>query len=505
MMLNRVRLYKEFRALSFEWMLGVFGIVVFALAAKYDTDVDRQQLFLFGSFGIYAVFTFVLAAMSLGSEYDYGTIQLLLSQPVPRKKIWSEKITILFLQMISLNIILVIVMVITRDCFHEDYSFRDFVISSLFLFFFGMIGGLFFSLYVRQTHLAVWCSLFAPIIILFAEGYLDSAILWYTGFSIDQYLKHAVDGPTLLIILFAPWYIIGYFISHRKFLKLDIAKDLKEYKRTETDNTHPISFGKVFTIPIPRNRWSAIILKEVLLQKTPLLVAVLILFLWFMDAGLVLLVNSDIDRRDLAYPLVIIIRPLMFFVLPLTIGACSVSGERNTGVMDWQHSLPFSRKRQWIIKSCVCLSLTAVIVLGVGLGLEYAFWTRVGTLRMGIKPDSFVYGVLSLGALASGLYASTLAKLTLQALAGAFIIPMVGAMLFVWGALHGIPDSGHLVTPGWGTTLTLVSTPFIVTFVYVFGYWNYIRRWEGVWWTVVQVVVLLGGAYTLGWIGSELG
>ncbi len=91
MTLNRVRLYKEFRLLAPVWLLGVFSIVVLTLAARFDSDEDRQIFLLFASYGVYTVFTFVIAAMPFGSEFDYGTLQTLISQPVPGIRIWREK------------------------------------------------------------------------------------------------------------------------------------------------------------------------------------------------------------------------------------------------------------------------------------------------------------------------------------------------------------------------------------------------------------------------------
>ena len=119
-----------------------------------------------------------------------------------------------------------------------------------------------------------------------------------------------------------------------------------------------------------------------------------------------------------------VIRPCVFFFLPISIGACAVALERENGVVGWQHSLPFSRRTQWAIKVLVCLALTGVFSCAIGVNLDRALFSSLeltdGPRR--IERATHWFGILALGATIAGLYASSLARSTLPALVGGIVL-----------------------------------------------------------------------------------
>src|SRR5437870_2932729 len=49
--------------------------------------------------------------------------------------------------------------------------------------------------------------------------------------------------------------------------------------------------------------------------------------------------------------------PILWILLPLTIGASTVAGERTIGVLDWALAFPVSRSKQWAIKAGIAVML----------------------------------------------------------------------------------------------------------------------------------------------------
>ena len=78
------RLSKEFRALRLPWLVGL-------AAGLAMLDHRAQDYAVAVAFGCAAL----LAAMSMGNEFQQRTFALLLSQPCPRRDLWREKLLVL--------------------------------------------------------------------------------------------------------------------------------------------------------------------------------------------------------------------------------------------------------------------------------------------------------------------------------------------------------------------------------------------------------------------------
>src|SRR4051812_28807110 len=107
-MVMKRRLEKEFRALWLPCAIAAVAAILFPLRRLFGTGEGAPQNFagvpgaliwiLFEA----ATFAFVaglvmLPAMSFGSEFHNRTFPLLLSQPLSRRRIWSEKTLALLL------------------------------------------------------------------------------------------------------------------------------------------------------------------------------------------------------------------------------------------------------------------------------------------------------------------------------------------------------------------------------------------------------------------------
>ena len=501
MTLNRVRLYKEFRVLRNVWLVGVVGLLLLSIAVLTDPKAHYPHIITELSFVFYPVIAFVLGAMSFGSEFDYGTMPLFLSQPILRKQIWKEKILALTLAMFVFYLVFGLNVIISMGFKSYWYYFENGFIPGFYVLLYAGVGGLFFSLYLRQTHLAVWSSLFAPIIILFAGGYLDSVIVWYTGFSLVGGIDPKEETFWFVVIFVAPWYILGYFLAHWRFLRLEISTTVKDIRTSVKSTAQTFGVFQTIFLPFLKQRWSALIMKEIQIQKPAIQLGGMICILWLLDAAF-MQVGSKRVNWFMSGASIILFRPAVFFALPLAIGASMSSWERENGVADWQHSLPFSRHTQWAMKVIIGIVLTTIFVRILGVILDYWLVLDLAHMKGNYEPADRWLSKVAFGALAASLYASTLTRSPLLALVGGIAISGVSVFFFLFGFCHGFVLEMSVYR---FASVDVYQMCIIAAVVYLFGYWNYIRRWEGMWWTIIQVVVWLGGAYVLGWIGSELG
>src|SRR5437868_2044010 len=109
-----------------------------------------------------------------------------------------------------------------------------------------------------------------------------------------------------------------------------------------------------------------LIQKELQLQRSNFFLALGAVFLWG-----ILYVSASWARMPLTTQTTFgaliqafyyfLLLPILWILLPLTIGASIVAGERTLGVLDWAFALPASRSRQWIVKAAVAVILSFLL------------------------------------------------------------------------------------------------------------------------------------------------
>ncbi len=490
MTLNKVRLYKEFRALRTVWLLGLTGLVFLRLGPLFIASTDLHQFFDMLFYGMYIIICFVLGAMSFGNEFDHGTMPLLLAQPIPRKQIWFDKIVILALFFLSFIILNSFITSLLREYSHHHGNLGIDILLGCYIFLLAGIGGPFFSLYLRQTHLAVWTS--------FITMFLFTS--FFPGLVVTFIYKPSNGNIAILFLLLLtfPWYVCGYILAHNKFLNLELTASNSWKKRSENKDHTPSINTRIVATWLFHNRWGAVLFKELQIQTTAILFGIMILLLWVVVAVLMLIGNKELNWL-LGGASIILFRPAVFFALPLAIGASIASWERENGVADWQDSLPFSRHSQWAIKVLMGLVLTTVFVRFLGVILDNWLVLDLAHMKGNYEPADRWLSKVAFGALAASLYASTLTRSTLLSIVSGAAISMICPYLFLVGYCHGFDMYRSVYR---FASVSNTDLCFIALIVYLFGYWNYIRRWEGIPWIMVQVVTWLGGAFAMGWFGS---
>ena len=198
---------------------------------------------------VVTLFTVIIAAGIVSSEFSTGTIKMLLTRPVTRAKVLTSKILTVFIFGLLLyvftialsyltglimfdnaqnvNLVIqdgqVIEQTMSNDIFNTAiYSFGDFIMSILFAF---MIGSVF-----RSSSLAIGLtmgiSFLGAMLVVFLSRYEFVKYVWITHSDLNQHLtgNFIVEGITLpfSLTVLAIYALLFLFVSYFVFMKRDI-------------------------------------------------------------------------------------------------------------------------------------------------------------------------------------------------------------------------------------------------------------------------------------------
>lgn len=367
-------------------------------------------IYLFG-FGVV-----MLALSSFGREFGFKTFPLLLAQPMERTRIWWTKVVLLA---VALAIVFVAwCLSSATSAATSTFLFKMKGSDGLEALMIGatiaavaFAGGLWTTLFLRQVVGAFWFTILIPGAILMiieisggtgAAMLVAMAVYSVAGFWLAwwQFSRVQEAGWTGGVINFPNWKTAGAAArpslrSHRPLAAL-VGKELQ---------LHQISLlgmGGLFVLH----------LGVVWLRKTSHLS------------------NGDTMRMALE------VFGGLWFIVPVLTGSLSVSEERKLGTIQELLCMPVSRHVQFAIK------LLITLIVG-GLLSSLLFWTAEGIGTM-IGGGSGIFGAipferealasLSLGFLGLaliGLYASTLTRGIVQALAAAIVTTIVTGLFIM--------------------------------------------------------------------------
>jgi ABC-type transport system involved in multi-copper enzyme maturation permease subunit len=385
----RERLLKEIRELAPWWVVGT--LLLFAVPSLLGTGSLVVEFYL--AYLILAVFA--PAARLFGAEFDHGTLERLLSQPIARERIWREKLLALTIVLAGAFLALQLARWLFLGLGPSAY---DLVVCLA-----ALSGGTLVSLYLRQSFLALWGAMSLPAVPIW--GFLFLVYLARGDFHVGFFWAHVV--PMI------PYVAVAYVAARRRFLTLEIdgvgtrRAGLPGWLRMRSSST----LG-----PTAR-----LFLKEIQIQGANLLVLPVSLVVWGVVFVRVLGAPPGSAQPGewltILGDLSVMRTGLIIFFFPLLVGATAVAAERQMGLAGWHSSLPISRARQWCTKVLVVMGLAAV---GGALGgfLDRFFVTLLET--RGVATSSLPEGVIWLSILsaAAGMYSSSRAREPFRALMG---------------------------------------------------------------------------------------
>jgi len=375
-----LRIKKEVRALFWPWCAVVIaGLSPLVLPHSYAESISFLSFFI----GVP-----LLATLSLGNEFQHGTLSLWLTQPFSRMQLWGEKVSVMVPAVLSAGLVsgivmfsvtwphmrltykaaaLAYVLVAIASATFWTLAARSTIAALLlisFLLFFGSLfsGGI--GDEPRAGHgLTASLSPAATIIVISTFGFCFAALmLWLsarklarfqaTGGSTDSDLL--MTGPTLMPEAVAAWFRcrpIGSFLN---------------LLRKESRLLRPL-----WLIALPVVLYVACLAIFRLLPAPPV----------------------PEPRTVLEWAL---LGPLVSLCIAMAglAGILSLGEERTSGTLAWHMTLPISTRRQWLIKLVVAmLAGTASAVLFPVLAM-LAGGTLFGSPLMYVDPHSLADDLL---------------------------------------------------------------------------------------------------------------
>jgi hypothetical protein len=378
---------KEVRALA--WPFAATVAVVAGLSV-FGGDFAQMAIPAY-YFGIVTI-----GALSIGHEYTYGTLPMLLSQPVSRARILRAKLSVL----VPMLLLVLVLGAATLPLARQD--------SDIVLVWMPAVAAL---------CLAPWLTMLCRNVI---AGAVFSAGLPGGVWGLCELIAFTVhddtrDAESLRFALYGVAAVTvcatGAIAGLRTFFALEAI-----------DGRHaPLQWPRWLSRQrlaaraerIPSSAVWMLIKKELNLQRMTLVVAGLYVCLfaviWMVSD------SASSDARDV-FTIVSVFYAAMLAVLA---GALSSAEERHLGTHDWQLMLPFPSSRQWIIK--IAIALTLALLLAVGLPAIFS--------REFVASAGPIFLVWTLFITSCAIYVSSRSTSGIQALLMSFVVLAVAVLL----------------------------------------------------------------------------
>jgi ABC-2 family transporter protein len=400
----RDSLTKEFRALAAPWLASLATIGAAAFLG------GRWRVLVLPAYFLGAV---ALGALSMGHEYSHRTITLLLSQPVSRKRILADKLSVLAILLLTVS-----------------------TASSLFVFqATGLRNPGHASEWAAGLLLPVLCAVcLAPWLTMLCRSAVAGAVftmavpglLLILGevFGLLMYGHSAAANELRTALLWRGMpgaCAVGGVMGWRTFMRLEAiegrGQDVQLPQWLAPWRTLSAERGARARHPI----W-LLMKKEVRLQQLPLAVSGLYLIAW---AAVVPLRHVAPELAEL-FGLVTVFYCALLSVL---IGSLACAEERQMGTVEWQGLLPMAASTQWAVKVSVAVSLALVLALGLPTLLAGEPQLLPYGLR-GMPFDRMLIPMPVIALTIGGIYVSSLCRSGLWALL--ISLPaMLGVVVFV--------------------------------------------------------------------------
>jgi ABC-type transport system involved in multi-copper enzyme maturation permease subunit len=436
------RLAKEFRQLlppcSVAAIAACLMAVLFPLAEQADGGAAP---FFFGlsSFVFFGSIA-MAAALSFGAEFQQRTLCLVASQPIPRARVWNEKLLALMMAAITAGLVLWVSR-IAAGLFWSHWGVpllpnlkRFFTAQETLLAGTCLVATLcstgFWTLLARSTIGGLVFTLAGQFLVGLAAVYAMGRI-YGPDFQFED--------PLISVVILSVGVIYSgtfLWLGWRKFARLEF-----------TD----VAFGEISPLSsaVPGQRWWSdwlrcrptgallnLVRKELRLQKPVFMIAATFSLCWLVALALLFLQPT---RQDLFETILNVLTVFDVPVAALLAGCVSLGEEKTLDLAASQLTLPIPALRLWLVKLAV--SATTAIGLGLALPLFLAWITSakasVGLVYLMHEKDNGLQLVLILSGLmfVMSFWAAAVVTNTVRAALMAVVsLPVLGgcAALGAW-------------------------------------------------------------------------
>ena len=393
---------KEIRALGLPWLACLVCLTIPPLA-------DAPQWIGGLSAAAYFLGAAALGALSIGHEYNDRTLNMLLSLPVRRERLFATKLGVLAVMLFTLwGVAYTLVFGDPR----LPQAAKN--MATLLPAMCGLFLAPWLTMVCRNAIGGAVFALAVPAVMLLA-GEIIGIRLYGQGAAMEAFRVTFASVGTIGACA------VGAVMGWWMFLRLEAiegqgqAVRLPEWFRVPHRSTSPAQRTK-------RNPSWLLVQKEIHLQHLSLVLAAFYVLGW-LTTGWLATFASDSAYKDTFAALTL---PYAL-LLPILIGASASAAEREMGTLEWQTLLPVAAWKQWAIKAGVVFGVAIAVALGVPAVLlsvsERVHAARIGALTM----PAYAIGVVLL-LTAGSLYVSSLCRSGLRAL----VLSMPAMIACMW-------------------------------------------------------------------------
>jgi hypothetical protein len=357
----------------------------------------------------------LMAALSFGQEFQQRTISLLLSQPVPRKKIWLQKTGLLglFLLAAAFSAVLAVVRYDPQLFARDTQSFAA-ALDSIWPAFpcvsvIAFCTAPLFTLLFRSTLLGVVFSLLIPGGLMALNGLFC------------EYVLHNREATSLsAYIVLGVYAVIGLPLGYRVFMKLQAIDGTTMGREIEL----PQGIRKSCAVAMEvfwgrfKSPTATLIRKEFRLQQVTFFLAAIFCILAALG-GLLYSGSKDPQHTtNLGEVLLTVDFSIYMALLPLLAGSLAMAEEKGWGVAEGQLMLPVPVLKQWAIKTTVALSTG--LILGFFLPVSCLYfgrhWFGIAEDQSSFPQWGFAYSLGYLLILQLVIYAGSMSGTTVRSI-----------------------------------------------------------------------------------------
>ena len=421
---------KELRVLLPVW-LAALGTV----AAGF---VSTEPRILIAGLLAYGIGSVALGALSVGHEYGYRTVGVLLAQPIARQRALS----------IKLGVLAPLLLILAAAAWYAPFNTAELQRLSgwrhqsvvLVPFVVGLFVAPWLTMVSRSALGGVVFAGSLPGILTVCGNLAGMAWFGIAHPDVEPFrARFWLGGMIILCILSA-------VMSWRGFMRLEALEG------TGADVRMPGWFRPPPRPPARHPVW-LLIRKELHLQQMTFVIVLLFAIGW---STLSLLKDTVPAFADA--PLVPV-TVIYLVLLSIVIGSLASAEERHLGVLQWQVLLPMAAWQQWMVKAGTALGLGLLFGVGVPILLNFvspefdpgALWRQ--NARMALVLTAF------------SLYVSSLSTSGLRAMVAAFPIAVAAFALVQWVLVVLIDSS---------TAVMWVGQAVVVSLSLVFAFRNHV-------------------------------
>lgn len=433
---------------------------------------------------------------SFGMEFGTGTFSILMAQPVARIRLWQIKTRLLAFCLFTVWISLLLCLGMANSlCGKFIYELATTLELAVVL---GLVTIAVFSsvlwttLLFRQVAAAFWFTILVPAFI--------ATMTW--SFWQKRSETQAFVAVSLILLVYS---IAGYLLARWMFLRAqDVAWtggniSLPAWLGFQTQAPAQLTVPKLKPL-------RALLRKEFQSHHITLLIGGVLLISHLVGIAVRKLEYDPTNPHKAVFE-IFGFWWLLWFALPMIIGATVVAEERKLGTLESQLCLPVKRGWQFAVKFLVALIL-GIILGGVMPGVceGFASWLGVpGEFPAAAKPEFWIWlkvcCLIATGTVLVSIYASTLTRNLLQALGTAVIS---GMLLATFGMYLVMQD--HSSSPLWMGPLGIyLGLPMIITPVLWLAFKNFkslqvgMRLWRRNLFVVLAAMISIVVLTTLIW------